>query len=202
MRYAARGDEADLDQAIDLVTSPWRESRPASTPRRRSKAAAGAIWLPCCGAAMKLAATRPTWRLPRGCCVTGFGHAAAQHRHSPAGRAGPCLAGHARRHRRRTAAQRRDQRIPAALAATGPKAPVRATYLDNLGMALLDRYERSGAIDDADESVRLLRLAREATPRRSPAFAGVLNNWRAAGPVRHRPADLPEALAAFEQRWR
>ena len=88
-----------------------------------------------------------------------------------------------------------------ALAATGPKAPVRATYLDNLGMALLDRYERSGAIDDADESVRLLRLAREATPRRSPAFAGVLNNlgvalWNRSA---HRPADLAEALAAFEQ---
>ena len=37
VRYAARGDEADLDQAIDLVTPPWRESRPASSPRRRSR---------------------------------------------------------------------------------------------------------------------------------------------------------------------
>jgi tetratricopeptide (TPR) repeat protein len=88
-----------------------------------------------------------------------------------------------------------------ALAATGPKAPVRATYLDNLGMALLDRYERSGAIDDADESVRLLRRAREATPPCSPALAGVVNNLGVALWSRsaHRPADLPEALAAFEQ---
>ena len=88
-----------------------------------------------------------------------------------------------------------------ALAATGPQAPARATYLDNLGMALLDRYERSGAIDDADESVRLLRQAREATPPCSPALAGVLNNLGVALWSRsaHRPADLPEALAAFEQ---
>ena len=180
---------------------PWRASRPA-VRLRHSLAAAGTTWLPCCGAAMRPAATRATWRPPRGAWVS---------RIPPAPQASSGIArqaGLARAWRDMHAvtgdARLLDDAIGGyrqALAATGPKAPVRATYLDNLGMALLDRYERSGAIDDADESVRLLRQAREATPPCSPALAGVLNNLGVALWSRsaHRPADLPEALAAFEQ---
>jgi tetratricopeptide (TPR) repeat protein len=200
-RYAVRGDEADLDRAIALVTAavariPAGGEAAAFAGSRRNN----------------LAALLRRRHEARG--DPGDLEAAARCLGEPDS-AGPQassgiarLAGLARAWRDMHAVTG-DARLlndaisgyQHALAATGPKAPVRATYMDNLGMALLDRYERSGAIDDADESVRLLRQAREATPPCSPALAGVVNNLGVALWSRsaHRPADLPEALAAFEQ---
>jgi tetratricopeptide (TPR) repeat protein len=200
-RYAARGDEADLDRAIALVTSAVaripagseaaafassRRNNLAALLRRRYEARGDPADLEAaarCLHEQDCAGPRPRTGIAR---QAGLARA-WRDMHAVTGDArllNDAISGYQH-----------------ALAATGPKAPVRATYLDNLGMALLDRYERSGAIDDADEAVRLLRLAREATPRCSPALAGVLNNLGVALWSRsaHRPADLPEALAAFGQ---
>ena len=200
-RYAARGDEADLDRAIALVTSAVAripassEAAAFATSRRTNLAALLRRRYEARGDPADLEAA-----------ARGLGE---QDFATPQPSTGISRQAGLARAWRDLHAVTGDTRLLSdaisgyqhALAATGPKAPVRATYLDNLGMALLDRYERSGAIDDADEAVRLLRLAREATPRCSPALAGVLNNlgvalWNRSA---HRPSDLPEALAAFEQ---
>lgn len=200
-RYAARGDEADLDRAIALVTSAvariaaGREAAAFASSRRNNLAALLRRRYEARGDPADLEAAAR--------CLRERDFATPQPSTGMARQAGLARAWRDM-HAVTGDARLLDDAISGyqqALAATGPKAPVRATYLDNLGMALLDRYERSGAIDDADESVRLLRRARQATPCCSPALAGVLNNLGVALWSRsaHRPADLPEALAAFEQ---
>ena len=201
-RYAARGDEADLDRAIDLATAAVtripagseaatfaasRRNNLAALLRRRYEARGDVADLEAAARYLReppLARHRPAPPWPGG--RRGWPAPCATRTLSPA--MPGCLEDAIRGYQQ-------------ALAVVGPRAPARATYLDNLGMALLDRYERSGAIDDADESVRLLRLAREATPDGSGALAGVLNNLGVALWSRsaHRPPDLAEALAAFAQ---
>ena len=202
-RYVACGDEADLDRAIDLATAAVaripaggeaatfagsRRANLAALLRRRYEARGDVTDLE---AAAQLLREPAAVVAPRATTATARRQAglarAARDAHAVTGDArllGEAISG-----------------FQQALAAARPRAPVRATYLDNLGMALLDRYERSGAIDDVDESVRLLRLARAATPDGSTALAGVLNNLGVALWSRsaHRPADLAEALAVFEQ---
>ena len=84
---------------------------------------------------------------------------------------------------------------------TAAGTPAFASYLDSYGMALLDRHERTGSVDDLDAAVRTMRQSREATPPDSAAFAGVLNNLGHALWSRHAyhpdGADLDDALAAF-----
>ena len=201
-RYVARGDEADLDRAIDLATAAvdWipagsqtatfaagRRHNLASLLRRRYEARGDVADLQ--------AAARCLGEPAAGSPAAGIATARWQAGRARTLRDAHAVTGDARLLEDAISGYQQ------ALAVTGPSAPARATYLDNLGMALLDRYERSGAIDDADESVRLLHLAREATPDGSGALAGVLNNlgvalWNRSA---HRPEDLPQALAAFEQ---
>ena len=200
-RYAARGDEADLDRAIALVTAAvaripaGSETAAFAGSRRNNLAALLRRRYEARGDPGDLEAAARCLGEPDSAAPQASSGIARQAGLARAWRDMHAVTGDARLLDDAIGGYRQ------ALAATGPKAPVRATYLDNLGMALLDRYERSGAIDDADESVRLLRQAREATPPCSPALAGVVNNLGVALWSRsaHRPADLPEALAAFEQ---
>jgi tetratricopeptide (TPR) repeat protein len=90
-------------------------------------------------------------------------------------------------------------RCRAAAVAAGTSA--RATCLNDLGLALLDRYERAGSIDDLQESVDVLRQALEASPDRAVGTAGILSNLGNALWNRHshNPSgtDLDDALTAF-----
>jgi tetratricopeptide (TPR) repeat protein len=202
-RYAARGNLADLDRAIDLAGAAVaavpagaagsrfaasRKNNLAVILRRRYEARGDPADLRVAADLLRGLAARPS---------------------QGAGAAAVWQAGLSRA-LRDTYAVTGDSRLldetitgyQQALAATGERAPRRAAYLSGLGMALLDRYERTGSIDDLDESIRLLRLSRSASPDGSSSLPAVLSNlgvvlWNRN---QHRPGggDLDAALEAFQ----
>ena len=54
--------------------------------------------------------------------------------------------------------------------------PNRAGCLNNLGIALQSRFERTGSMDDLDRAIVTNEQAVESTPDDHPDRAGMLNN--------------------------
>ncbi|KAI0812990.1 TPR domain-containing protein [Xylaria sp. FL0064] len=79
----------------------------------------------------------------------------------------------------------------------------RATWLNNLGIRLSDRYSRTGAIADLEESIQVARQAVETTPEDHPDRAIRLNNLGSSLRDRYlrtgAMADLEEAIQVARQ---
>jgi CHAT domain-containing protein len=75
--------------------------------------------------------------------------------------------------------------------------------LNNLGLALHARYERSGSMADVERSIELHRQAIEKLPPDAPQLGGCWQNLSMSLQARadrtRRPADLNEAIRASEQ---
>ncbi|MEU6408167.1 tetratricopeptide repeat protein [Microbispora sp. NPDC046933] len=66
------------------------------------------------------------------------------------------------------------------LSATPADHPQRALCLSSLGIVLLTRFERTGAMADLDEAIQRGRQAVQLTPADHPNRIGILNNLRNA----------------------
>jgi hypothetical protein len=66
-----------------------------------------------------------------------------------------------------------------------PTPPDRPSRLNNLGVGLRDRYDRSGRLEDLDAAIAAYEQALSATPPDSPARPSRLTNLgaRAARPL-------------------
>ena len=89
-----------------------------------------------------------------------------------------------------------------ALDDTSDDDPNRGRYLANLGAALLGRFQRTGAVHDLDEAIRVGRQAVRATPDDHPNRGAYLFNLGSALNVRFgrtgAKQDLDEAIRTFQ----
>jgi tetratricopeptide (TPR) repeat protein len=87
--------------------------------------------------------------------------------------------------------------------ATAPDDPDGGMYLSNLGIALLTRFERTGALADLDNAIQVGQLAVQRTAADHPNHAGGLSNLGNALRARFdrtgAPGDLDGAVVALEQ---
>ena len=89
-----------------------------------------------------------------------------------------------------------------ALDGTRDDHPNRGMYLTNLTSALLGRFQRTGAVQDLDEAIRVGRQAAEVAPDDHPNRGVMLSNLGATLTVRFERTgavqDLDEAIRAFQ----
>src|SRR5262249_54632346 len=79
----------------------------------------------------------------------------------------------------------------------------RADFLDDLGMEFLERFQRTGHIDDVNQAIVLEHMAIELTSEELPEHPGRLNHLGAALQSRFERAgsmdDLDRAIEINEQ---
>jgi tetratricopeptide (TPR) repeat protein len=95
------------------------------------------------------------------------------------------------------------QYLQQAVEAPPPDSPERARYLNNLGIAFGDRFQRTGQMIDIEEAIRCFQQAVKDTPPGSPERARHLNNLGVGFRDRFRRtsqlADIEETIRCFQQ---